>query len=235
MKYHLQTTVVILMLFSVYSTSFAQTIDLFEGRNASQDRVCQLRLSNGQYTSVNFKKTRRCDNDEAKSAVLNNMPRGRIIRLFDSPGAKTNDDWIEIRTNRSFQRAVVPTFESDMTNADLTVRYHRDNGLNGKVSRLIAGPPMTNPCDSRFVTIDVQPDGISSEGRVECSQDFRLELRIKKHVRFWFDKTLAKRNRTGNSINAFKQCRGVNGIVYAEFKVNGKKYHSARRSTAFCG
>ena len=222
-------------LLLVSTGAYAQTIELFEGRNAGQDRVCELRLSNGRHTSVNFKKHSRCDNDEAKSAVLRNMPRGRVIRLYDSPSAKTNDDWVEIRTNRPIQRAVVPSFESSFRNADLTVVYHRDNGLNGKVSRLIAGPPMTDPCNDRAVDINVQLPSITASGGVGCIRDFRLELRIKKDIRFWFDKTLVKRTITGNSITAFTECRGVNGIVYAEFKVNGKKYFSRRVSTAFCG
>ncbi len=40
---------------------------LYEGTNATQNKVCELRLFS---RTVNFKNHRQCDNDEAKSVMI---------------------------------------------------------------------------------------------------------------------------------------------------------------------
>jgi hypothetical protein len=107
-------------------------ISLYEGEDGLQTKVCDLVPNKSG--SVSFSKTKACDNDEAKSAILFNLKRGYQFSVYDSPDCKTDDDYALITINRDINSVIVGSFENPVNNSDISVFFHRKNGLNGKVS-----------------------------------------------------------------------------------------------------
>ena len=120
------------------SSGFGPIATLYEGNSGQQNIVCTIRLSGAQ--QINFKSdSLGCDNDEARSLILYDVPAGQVLRLFDDPGGSRDDDWTEIQVKRALNEYVVGSFELDQNNADVRVSYFRNNGLDGKVSWLETG------------------------------------------------------------------------------------------------
>ena len=113
-------------------------VRLFEGSNCSQNSVGEVDLD--RYRSINFKDDRYLENDEARSVRLFDIEKGSIIRLYDSPQGRTNDDWISIEARRDISNLCVANLERSTTSSGLRVTYHRNNGLNGKVSHIRVYP-----------------------------------------------------------------------------------------------
>jgi hypothetical protein len=206
--------------------TIAQKIEFYEGNYATEDLVCRIELPNNTHVRVNFKNDKlSCENDEARSAVLLDVPRGRIIRLYDSPSGKRNDDWVEIRTQVDIQRAVINTFESNDSGVPgIDITYHKKNELDGKVSLLIAGPPMSDPCDEVGLLLRQEGNRLIAEGGVGCPVAHDLELRIRENIKIWPDRNLVTERVTGSEISASYTCKRGEGMrVFAELKVNGKK------------
>lgn len=112
-------------------------IGLYEGNDGTQDHVCVVSTEvDATYDFTGDSNTRYCDSDEARSAILFDVPAGRTVRMFDSPRGDTQDDWVEIVTKRDVTELLVPSLERDFENDDVRVIYHRNNGLDGKISRL---------------------------------------------------------------------------------------------------
>lgn len=121
-------------------------ISLYEGANGSQDHVCVVSVKGDSSTDFTTSPNpRNCDNDEARSAKLFDAPAGRTIRLFDSPQGSRQDDWIEITTKRAIGEKLIGSFERSFEDADVRVVFHRNDGLNGKVSRLEASSLPSGP------------------------------------------------------------------------------------------
>jgi len=115
-------------------------IYLHEGPSAarSQDLVCVIPVRAGV---VNLD-ANGCENDEARSISLSGVAKGTRIQLFDNGNGSTQDDHITIDVQRDIglrERVVVPDFESDASNIHFKAVYIRNNGLNGKVSRVVIG------------------------------------------------------------------------------------------------
>ena len=63
-----------------------------EGNDGSQDEVCIIYFHKNQ--QVNFKKdVISCENDEARSAIIEGAEFGTKITVFDNPDGKTDDDF----------------------------------------------------------------------------------------------------------------------------------------------
>lgn len=76
-------------------------------------------------------------NDEARSMKIFGARSGVEIEIFDSPEGKTNDDWTHIYIKRGLTDFCVASFEHPSFNwPEMRYDYHRDNGLDGKVSRI---------------------------------------------------------------------------------------------------
>lgn len=112
--------------------------ELYEGNSATQDVVCPLFLHRDKslrfsdpWTGTDFP----CDNDEARSMLLHDVPAGKVLRFYDDGGrGYQEDDWTEIIVKRPVARKYVDTFEQSFEDADVRVIYHRDDGLDGKIS-----------------------------------------------------------------------------------------------------
>ncbi len=70
----------------------------------------------------------------ARSVSLFNVRVGAVIRVYDDPKGKTSDDWTQIVVKRSVQEICVKSFEHTYEDNDVKVTFHRNNGLDGKVS-----------------------------------------------------------------------------------------------------
>lgn len=111
---------------------------------------------------------RGCENDEARSLKLRGIAKGTRISVYDSPAASTQDDYAVIDIKRDIglnESVVVDTFEKSYESADLKVVYVRNNGLDGKVSRVITGTTPTNFSDASVVLYE----GNSARQNVVCT------------------------------------------------------------------
>ena len=121
-------------------------ISLYEGNRGTQDHVCVIPVAADE--AIDFTSSadfRFCDNDEARSLRLFDVPAGHVIRLYDDPRGDTEDDWVEIVAKRALADKLIPTFEQSFEDTDVRVVYHRKNGLDGKVSRATASSTATGP------------------------------------------------------------------------------------------
>ena len=114
------------------SLATAGEIRFMEGNNCTQNQKGELTDAAGQ--KINFKKAKGFTNDDARSVSLFNVRTGAIIRVYDDPKGKVSDDWTEIVVKRSVQEICVKSFENTYEDNDVKVTFHRNNGLDGKVS-----------------------------------------------------------------------------------------------------
>ncbi len=138
-------------------------ISLYEGNGSTQDHVCVVQIARN--TRINFSSTpneRKCDNDEARSVTLFDVPAGRVLRFFDHPDGNREDDWTEVIVKRNVSEVDIPSFEQSFENDDIRVIYHRNNGLDGKVSRLVIDSSPTGP------TVDLH-EGNNATQNLVCS------------------------------------------------------------------
>jgi len=77
-----------------------------------------------------------CADESARSMVLSNVPAGRVLRLYADAQGRRTDDWLEVVVKRDIGEKAIPSFERSFADDDVTVVYHRNEGLDGRVSRL---------------------------------------------------------------------------------------------------
>lgn len=113
------------------------TMDLYEGNYASQALVCSNRLLGTR--TINLTSDAYCNNDEARSLVLNDFPSDKVIFIYDSSTGSRGDDWTLIVPKTTIRRAQIDTFQRSYETPEYRVCYYSDNGLDGKVSRIRVG------------------------------------------------------------------------------------------------
>jgi hypothetical protein len=104
-------------------------IVLYEGNGGSQDIVRTYSDTAGQNKKV-------IPNDEARSMVLHGVRKGAIITVYDNPDGRRNDDFCVVRVKKRSVEYTIRTFERSYDDEYVSVSYIRDNGLDGKVSRI---------------------------------------------------------------------------------------------------
>ncbi|WP_212006043.1 hypothetical protein [Chitinophaga sp. HK235] len=104
-------------------------IVFYEGNNATQNIVQTVEDEPGQ----NFRPVK---NDEIRSAKLFSVRPGCNVVMYDSPDGSMNDDFCNIMVKRSAPEYTVGTFERSYEDEFVIVQYIRNNGLDGKVSRI---------------------------------------------------------------------------------------------------
>lgn len=133
---------------SVSGTGFS----FFEGNDGTQDLVCIISAARQQ---VNFQSNSlSCENDEARSVILSDIPAKANVRIYDSPSCSTSDDWTEIKTTSFIPSLTIASFETSFSRCGVSVTHHHNNGLDGKVS---------------CVKIAVCGDGVCDPGPESCS------------------------------------------------------------------
>ena len=112
-----------------------RTLGLCEERHCRGDAVGGLTDRSGNI--VDLTNNDSFENDEASSMRIQNIRPGAIVRVFDNSQGRTDDDWAQLLVMRSTSTWCIGTFESGIPGLGaLRMQYHRDNGLNGKVSRV---------------------------------------------------------------------------------------------------
>ncbi|WP_079472198.1 hypothetical protein [Chitinophaga ginsengisegetis] len=104
-------------------------IVFYEGNNATQNIVQTVEDIPGQ----DFKPVQ---NDEIRSLRLYGVRPGCVIKVYDSPDGSTNDDFCIINVKRDSPEYTVGTFERSYEDEYAVVTFIRNNGLDGKVSRI---------------------------------------------------------------------------------------------------
>ncbi|HEY4005566.1 MAG TPA: hypothetical protein VGM60_10345 [Pseudonocardia sp.] len=101
----------------------------FGGNNGSGDLVQAVEDEPGQ----NF---RPVQNDSIRSVKMFSVRPGAEIRVYDSADAEMDDDFCIINVKRPTPECVIGTFERSYEDEYVRVTFIRNNGLDGKVSRI---------------------------------------------------------------------------------------------------
>lgn len=121
-----------------WNKSIGSYLELYEGNGGTQDVVCPIAITATQPISFGDPidgYDYRCDNDEARSMLLHDVPAGKVLTFYDDPsGNYRRDDWTEVFVKRAVSRKYLDTFERSFEDDDLRVVYHRNDGLDGKIS-----------------------------------------------------------------------------------------------------
>ena len=151
-------------------------IYFYEGNNAdkTQDAVCVVPVKSGV---VNLN-ANGCENDEARSLSLTGVPKGTRITLYDNPYGSTEDDHLIIDVKRDIgmqERVVLPSFHADYITDNYDTVYNRNNGLNGKLSRVTIGKTPSDFSDASIAFYE----GNYSKQNLECVIPFSSVYNIK--------------------------------------------------------
>ncbi|MGN7824113.1 hypothetical protein ACTJJB_28580 [Chitinophaga sp. 22536] len=104
-------------------------IVFYEGNNGTQNIVQTVEDTPGQ----NFRPVK---NDEIRSMKLYGVRQGCRITVYDSPDGATNDDFSIVNVKRTSPEYTVDTFERSYEDDTVVVAFIRNNGLDGKISRI---------------------------------------------------------------------------------------------------
>lgn len=104
-------------------------IAFYEGNNATQNVVQAVE----DYPGQDF---RPVSNDTIRSAKIYNVRPGCEIRVYDAPNGDMSDDFCIVQVKRPAPEYVVDTFERTYEDEFVRVTFIRNNGLDGKISRI---------------------------------------------------------------------------------------------------
>lgn len=104
-------------------------ITFYEGNGASQGIVQTVEDNPGQ----NFKPVK---NDEIRSAKLQDVRPGCVIRVYDNPDGKEDDDWCTVTVKKTHPGYIVGSFQENLDDDYVKVQWVKYNGLDGKISRI---------------------------------------------------------------------------------------------------
>jgi hypothetical protein len=135
------------------------TIILMDGNDCQGSPVGEFRPTPGQ--AIRAREAPGFVNDEARSVLLQMIPGGTAIRVFDSPAGDSSDDWTEILVISEVIERCVGTFERGSGDDSMSVTFHEFNGLDGKVSRVeidsAQAPAAQAPLTPEWETLAASP------------------------------------------------------------------------------
>jgi len=103
----------------------------YEGNGATQNIVCGLAVGISRTVE---RGDEGCDNDEARSVRMINVPANTRLQVFDSPDGSMSGDFSILRTKQTIEDEHIYSFEQDVNTNSFSSVYSRNNGLDGKVS-----------------------------------------------------------------------------------------------------
>lgn len=112
-----------------------------------------------------------CENDEARSVSLSGIDKGTRITLFDDASGNREDDHIVIDVTRNIgihEKVVIGTLEQNRTTDAYRAVYVRNNGLNGKVSRVEVSMTPTDFSDAAIAMYE----GNNASQNLDCVVPF---------------------------------------------------------------
>lgn len=155
-------------------------IYLHEGPGATkrEDIVCVIPVKPGL---VN-RKANGCENDEARSMSLSGVAKNTRITLFDNGSGNRDDDHVIIDVLRNIsmnERIIIPSFESSYKTEAYRSAFVRNNGLNGKVSRIEISKTPTDFSDASISFYE----GSGASQSLDCTVPFnrRFDLKMKSN------------------------------------------------------
>jgi hypothetical protein len=124
--------------------SLSDTFIFFEGNDCTQEIAGSLwsGRQGGGNVSLNIKKDpmkKWMDNDEARSVLIQNGKAGDVLKVWDSPEGHTDDDYGTLRVTTDFpdnNGYCLASFETNWVNQGVEYTVHRDDGIDGKISRV---------------------------------------------------------------------------------------------------
>ncbi|WP_430908143.1 hypothetical protein [Maribacter sp. 2-571] len=114
-------------------TNEGTRIVFYEGNGCDQDVVQSI-------GNKNFD-GRAQKNDEARSVNLIQVPKGTVIKVYDNPKGKENDDFAIILVKKKIFNYCIRTFEQSIYSSNIEMNYTRKNGLDGKISKIVVHYP----------------------------------------------------------------------------------------------
>lgn len=141
----------------------------WEGGNADkkQDAVCVLPRGSRTLSLP----SQGCENDEIRSMSLSGIDKGTRITVFDNAGGSRADDYAIIDVKRDIgihERVVLGSFEQDLSNSTYNISYGRNNGLNGKISRIEVSVTPTDFSDAGIAFYE----GNNATQNLDCTVPF---------------------------------------------------------------
>lgn len=110
-------------------------ITWYSGNDGTKDVVRTDSFSGGDPGERTFHlKQYGGQNDEIRSAVMEYLPVGSVITVYDNPDGKTDDDWSVVTIKQYDDQITIPHFEQETNSSKYKLEYHKKNGLNGKIS-----------------------------------------------------------------------------------------------------
>ncbi|NRD75250.1 metallophosphoesterase [Shewanella sp. VB17] len=131
--------------FEVYPPGTYEQEPLFvfyEGNNGTQNIVCTVPGVNGKVDMKDHDYS--CDENETRSVVLEQMPAGTEVIVFDADSYDYNDDYAEITVLKEILTSyTINSFEDDFNDGTVDVNFHKkqDGDLDGKVTTLLIEMP----------------------------------------------------------------------------------------------
>ena len=127
----------------------------YEQNNANEkgDTTCVVPAGkNAEFSLPN----RGCEADDIRSGKLRGIAKGTRLTVFDSPSGSGEDDraYIDVKQDIDVNNdgVIIGSFEKNMENQYFKMTYVRNNGLDGKISRIkIEQNPPTDFSDSSVV------------------------------------------------------------------------------------
>jgi hypothetical protein len=107
----------------------------YEGNFGTQNIVCTLDQAPMEvHLGGIFSDPYGCDNDEARSVRLLNVPAGAMLGVFDDGGCSKNDDYTRIQVLQNISDLTIGSFEGGTYPSSINFQHVHNNGLDGKVS-----------------------------------------------------------------------------------------------------
>ncbi|MEX5572488.1 hypothetical protein Q1J52_06085 [Pseudomonas lijiangensis] len=161
--------------------SYARTLSqggiyLWEGSDADRKKDTVCAIPSGSRTLL--LPTQGCENDEAQSMSLSGITKGTRITVFDNGGGSREDDYAIIDVKRDIgikEHVVVSGFEQNRNNADYQIIHVRNNGLNGKISRIEVGRTPDNFSDAAIAFYE----GNNLDKNLDCTVPFNRAHNVK--------------------------------------------------------
>jgi hypothetical protein len=124
-----------LLVVSILSSPARAEWVFYEGNFGTQNIVCTLVQAPMQVGLGGlFNDPHGCDNDEACSVRLLNIPAGAMLVVFDDGDCGPNDDYTRIRVLQNVSDLTIGSFEGGTYPSSVDFQHVHNNGLDGKVS-----------------------------------------------------------------------------------------------------
>jgi phosphatidylserine/phosphatidylglycerophosphate/cardiolipin synthase-like enzyme len=115
-------------------TSICSLVELYENENAQGEFQCVVPLT--LRLNVHADDKYDCEQDEARSLLLQQAKAGTVIRLFNDGQQDRSEAWSEITIKRDVAAAVISGFEKPVDNEKYGLVVKRSGELTGKVSSM---------------------------------------------------------------------------------------------------